>query len=268
MKKINNITAALRELNLWMKVFWSLFAVMIAFFISLAISPVHKMKNFEDLVRSDTLFFDSFDGIYDHPQMRPLVKEKIFKEALLKLAESDSIQMVVDLSDSTVNLSIKGVIIHRTKARKIETDRFFRKMPLIQQAKVFSSPLNVQSQFATIVKEPVVVRHAPKDTQEAALNAWMPDTLIQNPAFVCFSVEYGLDLIFEQEENPTFHDHWRKFSFYSRLRFQKAVRAVPDFVLLRKQEYHPTITMDIPVDDLRAVYRALPGKALVVINLR
>ena len=76
---------------------------------------------------------EKYDDIYNHPEMRPLIKEKTYKEALLKLAESDSIQLVINLSDSTVNLSIKGVVIHRTKIRSFSRDRIFKAMPVIQQ---------------------------------------------------------------------------------------------------------------------------------------
>ena len=91
------------------------------------------------------------------------------------------------------------------------------------------------------MKEPVVVRHAPKDTLEAALNAWQPDTLIQNPAFAMLSLHHGINLIFEQEDNPTFKDKWKKFGFYNRLRIRSSIQAIYNFVRLKKQDYHPDI---------------------------
>ena len=78
--------------------------VIFIFSINIAIAPLNKMKEFENLVNSDSIFLEKYDDIYNHPEMRPLVKEKVFKEALLKLAESDSIQLVINLSDSSVNL--------------------------------------------------------------------------------------------------------------------------------------------------------------------
>lgn len=199
--------------------------------------------------------------------MSVFVKEKAYKEALLKLTESDSIQMAINLSDSTVNLYTKGVLIHQTPVKTFEMDKLFKVMPLIQQVKLFSQPLPVNSQYATIVKEPIVVRHAPKDTLEAAMNAWQPDTLIQNPAFLILSVEHGINLIFEQDENLTFHDKWKKFNFYNRLRLRDSMKAVSNFISFRKQEYHPATTLKLPVDDLRAIYRALPDNALIVLNI-
>jgi hypothetical protein len=241
--------------------------LLFVFLINIAFAPLHKMREFENQVDSDSLFLEKWDSIYLHPEMRMLVQEKAFKEALLKLAQSDSIQLVVNLSDSTVNLSIKGVVIHRTKVRSFERDRIFGKMPLNQQVKLFSQPLRVQSQYATIVKEPVVVRNAPKDTLEAALNAWQPDTLIQNPAFLILSAEHGINFIFEQENNPTMQDSWKRFEFYNRLRIKHSIQILSNSVRFRKQDYHPTITIKMAADDLRAIYRALPYNALIVLTL-
>ncbi|MFO7669687.1 MAG: hypothetical protein R6W31_08525 [Bacteroidales bacterium] len=237
------------------------------FLINIAFAPLHKMRDFENQVNADSLFLEKYDPIYNHPEMRLLVKEKTYKEALLKLAGSDSIQLVIDLSDSTVSLSIKGVVIHQTKVRSLERDKIFSNMPLNQQVKLFSQPLLIQSQYATIVKEPIVIRQAPKDTLEAALNAWQPDTLIQNPAFLILSAEYGIHLIFEQEDNPTYRDRWKRFGFYNRLRIRSSIQSLSNSIRFRKQEYPPTITVKMPADDLRAIYRALPQSTFVVVNL-
>jgi len=89
--------------------------VLFAWFTSIAMAPLHKMRELQELVCSDSLFMENFDSIYYHPEISPLLKEKAYKEALLKLAVNDSIQLVINLSDSTINLSIKGVMIHQTK---------------------------------------------------------------------------------------------------------------------------------------------------------
>lgn len=255
--------------RLYLKVIISglILTILFIFLINIAISPLHKMKEFGSLVKSDSLFLQKYDNAYNQPEMISYVKEKAYKEALLKLSESDSIQMVVDLADSTVSLSIKGVIIHQTKTGSYKIDKIFQRLPLIQEVKLLSQPLPVYSQYATIVKEPVVIRNAPKDTLEAALNAWQPDTLVQNPAFLILSLSYGINIILEQDRNPMFRDRWKKFKFHKWLGIRNSVRALSDFVMLKKLEYHPTLKIKLPVNDLRAIYRALPDNSLVVIHL-
>ncbi len=267
MQKFRDLAFSINRLDWKIKALYLFIVLLFILLASIALAPMHKMHEFEGLVNTDSLYLEKYDPVFNQPEMRQLVKEKAYKEALLKLAESDSIQLVINLTDSTVNLSIKGVVIHRTKVASFDRDKLLNGMPLIQQAKLFSRPVTVQSQVATIVKEPVVVRQAPKDTLEAALNAWQPDTLIQNPAFLILSLEHGIHVIFEQAANPTLQDKWTRFAFYNRLIIRGSVQAVYRFFTFRKQDYHPAITIKMPVDDLRAIYRALPDHTLVVINL-
>jgi hypothetical protein len=243
------------------------FIGLLALFTTLAIAPVHKFREFQELTRADSVLTEQFESLYDHPETDSLFRELAYKESLLKLADSDSIHLVVNLSDSTVGLSIKGVSIHQTRISDFSKDKFMEKLSLMQEIRLLSRPLPVLSQYATIVKEPVVVRHAPKDEEEAALNAWQPDTLVQNPAFVAFSAKYDLQIIIEQDRMENFRDRWVKFCFYSHLRARKAAAAVENFVRFSRQDYQPAITIELPVDDLRAIYRALPDSALIVLKL-
>lgn len=241
--------------------------VLLVFFSTVALAPGAKFREFQELVDADSVFTMNFDPLYEHPEIQIQLKERTYKEALLKLSESDSIQLVVNLSDSIIGLNIKGVMIHQTKFHEFTRDKFLEKLPFMTEIKLLSRPLPVLSQYASIVKEPVVVRHAPKDTLEAELNAWQPDTLIQSPAFVSYVTDQGLQIIFEQDKNEHFRDHWKKFSFYTHLRATKALRAIKNFVTFSRQEYQPAITVKMPVDDLRAVYRALPQGTLIVLKL-
>jgi len=241
--------------------------VLIAWLISIAVSPFTKREELQKLVNADSLFTTKFDSTYYHPEMANRAKIKAFKEALLTLSENDSIQLIINLSDSTVNLSIKGVVIHQTKIKEFKKDRFLQDLPFIQEINLLSKPIPVISLYATIVKEPIVIRQAPKDTLEAALNAWEPDTLIQNPAFICFSIQHNFRVILEQDEIVGLNDKWKKFEFYKHLLYGKLQESLGNFIFFRKQEYQPTLCINMPVNDLRAVYRALPHNTYMVIKL-
>jgi len=241
--------------------------VLLVYFIQVAVAPMNKIKELHNYVYADTTFIQGFDSIYYQPEMSDLLIEKAYKEALLTLSTSDSIQLVVNLSDSTVGLSIKGVMIHQTKVKTIEVDKLFQRLRLPERIKLFSQPLNVEGQSATIVKEPVVVREAPKDTLEAAQNAWEPDTLIQNPAFASFIIEHNIQLILEQDNNIDPINKKAKSSFYYQMRKEKAILSVKNFIDRKPQVYQPVIIIEMPVDVVRAIYRALPENPLVVIKL-
>ena len=242
----------------------TLSAFLFIWLINLALAPIHKMNELRAMVETDTLYLEKYGRIQGHAELESLLAGQAYREALLELAGKDSIHLVVNLSDSTVNLYIKGVMLHQSKATHIECSRLIERMPALQQAKVFSSPLPVRSQYATIVKEPVVIRHAPKDTLEAALNAWEPDTLIQNPAFLALDLEHGFQIRFEQDLNTGFRDKSTRLAFYSRLRLERTAESLSRLVRFRKQDYHAVVTLELDKDDLRAIYRALPEKAFLV----
>jgi hypothetical protein len=117
------------------------------------------------------------------------------------------------------------------------------------------------------VKEPVVVRQAPKDTLEAVQNAWKPDTLIQNTAFLLLKLDHDIDLIFEQEEIISLHDKWQRFIFFNNQRLRYIIDAISGFIRFKKQEYHPGIYIQLPADELRAIYRALPVNAQISLSI-
>ncbi len=251
----------------WRTVLFGLAGIFLfVYLITVAIAPLNKIKELAGVVEEGTVFTKKIDSIYFHTDMKDLLKEKAYKDALLKLSESDSIQLVVNLSDSTVNLYIKGVMIHQTKVGELKRDKLFDKMPLQQEIEIFSKPLAIGSQSATIVKEPIVVRQAPKDTLEATLNAWKPDTLIQNPAFAVFFLDYNFKLIFEQDKTVNSLDKRAKFKFHLQLKVKKFLETLGNFMLFKKQEYQPTITIKMPVEELRAIYRALPENTFVVLK--
>lgn len=244
-----------------------LLSIFCIWFTLVAIAPLNKLKELNEQVESDSVFTAQFDSTYYRNEMTRLVKEKVYKEALLQLAENDSIQLVINLTDSTVNLSINGVIIHQVVIDEFRKDKLFDKLLLSQEVWLLSKPLSVDSIFSTVVKEPVVVREAPKDTLEAALNAWQPDTLIQKPAFVAFSVENNIQIIFEQEFQGKSNSKQERNMFYYHLYSKQILSSFKNFIHLKKQEYSPTISITMPSDEIQAIYRALPEHTYVVLKL-
>lgn len=239
--------------------------IIVLFVISIGTAPLNRIRQLENLVKEDTVFIEQYDSAYNHAELSGLIREKAYKAALVKLSEGDSIQMVINLMDSTVCLNIKGITIHQAKADYVDIDPLLKKLPAEIYYRLFSQPIRILKQNATIVKEPVVVRHAPKDTLEAALNAYLPDTLMQNPAFFHAELDHGLDLILEQNTDPAFYDQKTHMMFSLQRELGYFKKSISNFALFRKQDYRPEIIIRIPVGDLRAIYRALPRQPYVII---
>jgi hypothetical protein len=267
MPETNTPATSKRIVSLIKIIIYLLLVLFFLFELTIALAPHQKLTEYKQQISSDSLFNETYDSIWSYSEFHELVKEKTFKEALLVLSDNDSIQLVINIPDSLVCLYINGVKIHQTKVNKIETDLLLKKLNVMQYVYLFSKPLSVNSQYATIVKEPIVVRQAPKDTAEAANNAYKPDTLIQNPAFLELRLEYEIDLILEQEIKPNTPEAEARKEFYNTLGGNKYIAAFKRFVYFKKQEYRPTITIILPANDLRAIYRALPQKSFVIIKL-
>ena len=241
---------------------YAIFFIALFVFFTTLVSTAIRINEINRLVQADSLFVQSYDSSFNDPELSSLLKERTYKQALIKLSENDSIQLIVNLQDSIVALSIKGVIIHETKVEHFDIDHFFERLPQMSYARLFSYPLSVNSQYATIVKEPIVVRNAPKDTLEAALNAYEPDTLMQKPAFLQLKAEYGIHVLFQQETNPTLNDKISCLWF----RIKILGSEVLDLIVLKKPSYNSKIIIKIPNDELRSIYRALPTNTFLVLS--
>jgi hypothetical protein len=57
--------------------------------------------------------------------MDSLRKEKSFLLNRIRAAQSDSVVLLLDLSDSIAQLELKGVMLYRVKISEIQISRFF-----------------------------------------------------------------------------------------------------------------------------------------------
>lgn len=237
----------------------------IAFIISSGLAPAHKISKIREQVYNDSLFMVKYGEDYKYNEISPLLKEKAYKTSLLELSKQDSIQLAINLPDSLVVLVLKGVEIHSVPVKIEKVDPLLIALTNLEYFHMFSSPVQIINQKSTIIKEPIVVRHAPKDTAEANLNAYKPDTLIQNPAFLQLSLQNGIRIILEQENMAEGKDYWTKRGFYISLAAKKFTGKIVDFVSFKNLEYEPVIKITMPANDIRAIYRALPENSFLAL---
>lgn len=243
----------------------TLAAMILLFTVGYGFAPHRLVKEYELLSKKDSLFLAGFDPAMEHPALISLVKAVSFKKSLLELSSRDSIHLVVDLRDSTVCLFIHGVFISRIKAAGMVPDPVLNTLGMKEYMKIFSRPLAVVRQQASVIKEPVVVRHAPRDTMEAFLNAYLPDTLVQRPAFMELKLEHGIRIVFEQDRDAHFRDRRVRSMFRLTSSAGNTLRYFSQFFTLHKMKYSPKITIRMDADNIRAIYRALPSAPCVAI---
>ena len=123
------------------------------------------------------------------------------------------------------------------------------------------------SNSGTFVKEPIVVKKAPKDTIEAARQATVPDSIKTGPAYVALTLDYNIRLSLYQKNTGSVWALIYRFIFKSGRRFRQAGETIRGAVTFRVPDYRPEIRVYIPKDDLVTIYRALPADTRVVIKL-
>jgi hypothetical protein len=232
------------------------------------IAPYNKIKELNAKVAADSTYFKSTSNWYSDSSLYHLAIERSRKQALLKQAEGDSIGLTLDLQDSMVIITLKGVQIYSSKASYLKNEKLFYKLPIATRVKIFSQPIEIITQKTTIVKEPFVNRTVPKDTIEAAANAaYKPDTLKQDPAFLELKTQYGFDIVLEQEQLLDGTEKYAGLDFHYKRQKALVMQTLKCMKEFKVPEYTPFINIKIPASELRAIYRAIPYKAKVVILL-
>ncbi len=239
--------------------------ILLLFTLGYALAPVYRLKIYRNYSEADSVFISQYDPSYNHPDLEALLKDVAYMKASLKISSLDSIQMIVNLRDSSVLLCLHGVTLHETRVTGLVMDPFLESLPIREYLKIFSEPVRVDLQKATFVKEPIMVRHAPSNPGEALPDAFIPDTLVQRPAFFLLSLQPGIQVIFEQDINRGIRDHLTRLCFRFAIITGQKMGVLADFLCFKRQEYRPRIIIRLPAEDLRAIYRALPSHASVVL---
>lgn len=195
-----------------------------------------------------------------------MLREKSFLQAKITMAENDSISLSLNLTDSTANLEINGVRVHSARMTGINMSKILQKGEPYIISSMFSAPLNIVSDMATIKKEPLMIKMAPKDTSEFKPDI-IPDTTDYEPVDYILETDTGLRLFVCQEEEDKASDRRRLFWFDLNYRFKNAIRSLKYVVTFKVPEYNPFIKISLPKADAKIIYRAIPRKGQIAIYI-
>lgn len=186
-----------------------------------------------------------------------LLKEKAFLQSRMIMAETDSIYLTLNLSDSTVKLEISGVSVHQTRFSEMEASKIFLKGDENLILSLMASPFTIAKNRATIKKEPVLVKMAPKDTSEYKPDI-IPDTSLTEPVNFILEMTDGTRIYVCQEEDDKSDSRKSRFRFDLHYRLRDAWSSMKSIIRFRIPEYHLYIKIYIPRADAKIIYRALP----------
>jgi hypothetical protein len=174
----------------------------------------------------------------------------------LQLAKSDSLNLGINLSDSIVQVQLRGTVLLQAKIQKQIPAKFFEDLNYGTYLD-FTKIASVIEEQATIVKRPVKRVQAPKNEDEAAKvkHDTIPDPLLvwqfkldNNIDVVITGIGLGADSLVANNYNKDIFN-------YSTEYFKKN---------LFPKTYIPTLFIWLNDNDAKALYRAIPEKGKVV----
>jgi hypothetical protein len=195
-----------------------------------------------------------------------MLKEKTFLQARISMAETDSIYMTLNLADSTANLEISGVEVHSAKISEIKISGILRSGNKYAISAMLSSPMNIVSDFASIKKEPLMIKMAPKDTSEFKPDI-IPDTSDYEPVNYILEMDNGIRIFVYQEIDTIASDKKHLFFFDLNDRLKNTWSSLKSCASFKVPEYHPFIKIRLPKADAKILYRAVPRHGQIAVYM-
>lgn len=195
-----------------------------------------------------------------------MLKEKAFLQARISMAETDSVYMTLNLADSTANLEISGVAVHSARISEIKISGILRSGNEYAISAMLSTPMNVVSDFASIKKEPLMIKMAPKDTSEFKPDI-IPDTTDYEPVNYILRMDNGIRIFVYQETDTITSDKNNLFFFDLHDRLKNTWNSLKSIARLRVPEYHPFIRIRLPKADAKILYRATPRHGQIAVYM-
>jgi len=186
--------------------------------------------------------------------------------SMIDMARSDSVNLSLNLRDSTLDMMIKGVVARSCKIKKMNISSgitHLKKMGLYTSWA--GTPFTLQQEWSTIEKAPIKVKEAPKDTIEALKYMEEPAPPPLQDVHVTLKFDRHLILDISQVQQTTLKN------YPQRMRYewdQLLIYLKETWHQLRTRKNAPPemlIKLEISREDALAFYRAIPRNTALAI---
>jgi hypothetical protein len=244
-----------------------LLAFLVYYTILSALAPARKLDEIKTRIglkqTSDT---NTDERYYSDSAFISLSKEKAFLKARISMAETDSVYMTLNFADSTAKLGISGVEVHSARISEMKISRILSSGNEYLISELFSSPMSIIRDLATIRKEPLMIKMAPKDTSEFKPDI-IPDTSDYEPVNYILEMDNGVRIYIYQDNDTITRDKNKLFFFDLNDRLDNTWRSLKSVIRFRIPEYHPYIRIRLPKADAKILYRAIPRKGQIAVYM-
>jgi hypothetical protein len=232
----------------------------------LMISAMKAPKQFLEDFRNETAKISNNKVILAYPD--ELLVKKTSLDARLAMSLDDSIGLRINLKEKSLYLEINGIVLHTTPIREQKTSSFFRNLNAAEKYVLFSKPLGILKDESTIEKDRFEIVYAPKDTIEAGLRTDPdPDTVLHEPVMYRLYLKNGIRVQVTgllPDSVSQFRSRF-KFEYADRKKFLKHL--FNSIMHQKPVPYQPTLSIVIEAREAEAIYRALPRKGNVILEL-
>jgi hypothetical protein len=233
--------------------------------IMLVASPAKKLNELEAKFGLTEIEKDKIDPrFYSDSAFLRFCKEKTFFQSRILMAESDSLYITFNLTDSTANLELCGVQLHKAKMKDLKISKILTCMDNYAIYSLLSSPMTIVSDISTIKKEPVLIKMAPKDTSEFVPDI-VPDTSDVEPVNYILHMDNGIKIFVYQIDDTITTDKHKLFFFDLNDRLRNAMSSLKSVVSFQVPDYHPFIKIRLPKADAKILYRSVPRHGQIAV---
>lgn len=256
-----------RERKKWLIIAASLLAVFIIYYLVMSVLAVSRAVNeFDDAYfasleqkEGDTIDLCAIPGYID------MIRTRAFLSSQVKLAESDSVGLLINVRDSVIQLLIKGLPVRTVKIDEYDISPFFHSANQEAIYKMLSTPLTVTGMQATFMKDPVSVKIAPRDTSQV-VESEKPDTTDFEAVFFTLDTDRNIRFFFEQQEDTIGADRRARFVFDLKDRMRNASVTMRAVARMKIPPYVPYIKIWLPKAEAKIIYRAIPREGMIVLT--
>jgi len=195
-----------------------------------------------------------------------LLKNKAFLQSRISMAETDSIYITLNIADSTAKLEISGVAVHTAKLNDLKISKILRSGNDYLITAMLASPMTIVKDIATIKKEPLMIKMAPKDTSEFKPDI-IPDTSDYESVNYILEMDNGIRIFVYQDTDTITTDKNRLFFFDLNNRLRSTWSTIKSIARFKVPEYHPFIKIRLPKADAKILYRAVPRHGQIAVYL-
>jgi hypothetical protein len=246
----------------WIPLITVLISAILTCLIFSVLSPLQKIKTINENYKSTDHKLKA-DSIFNKDLLELKLKEAFLKSRL-QLSENDSINLSINLKDSLLAIEIKGTVAYSVPIETFKKSTIFDNIKKDVLVNYFSTPFCILQQNSTFLKEPLIIKKAPKDTTEASKNLVQADTTL--PKIVACNIYTDKDLIInirQSEEN----DKVELYKYQFRYNYQLTTLQLEKIIRLKVPDYIPWIQIEINKKDAVAIFRALPEHAFISIHI-